>query len=80
MAIADEISAHLPSLPEHQQLEVLDFILFLEHRKPFAAIPANSDGRKPSFAEHPAFGLWKDREIDSVEYVRALRAEWEDRP
>jgi Arc/MetJ-type ribon-helix-helix transcriptional regulator len=24
-----------------------------------------------------AFGMWKDRGIDSVEYQRALRAEWD---
>lgn len=24
-----------------------------------------------------AFGMWKDRDIDSVEYQRELRAEWD---
>lgn len=24
-----------------------------------------------------AFGMWKDRDIDGVEYQRALRAEWD---
>ena len=24
-----------------------------------------------------AFGMWKDRDIDSVEYQRKLRAEWD---
>lgn len=25
------------------------------------------------------FGMWKDRDIDGVEYTRALRAEWDER-
>jgi hypothetical protein len=35
--------------------------------------------RKLDFRNHPAFGSWKDREVDSVEYQRKLRAEWDDR-
>ena len=29
--------------------------------------------------KHPAFGSWKGPKVDSVEYVRKLRAEWDHR-
>jgi hypothetical protein len=29
--------------------------------------------------KHPAFGSWKGPKMDSVEYVRKLRAEWDHR-
>jgi hypothetical protein len=35
--------------------------------------------RRLDFRSHPAFGSWKDREVDSVEYQRKLRAEWDHR-
>lgn len=36
--------------------------------------------KKLDFRNDPAFGSWKNRGIDSVEYVRKLRAEWDDAP
>ncbi|MGI8782593.1 MAG: CopG family transcriptional regulator [Acidobacteriota bacterium] len=30
-----------------------------------------------SWRDHPAVGLWKKRRIDSREYVRRLRKEWD---
>ena len=35
--------------------------------------------RKADWRNHPAVGLWKGRKgrIDSVEYVRRIRKEWE---
>jgi hypothetical protein len=36
--------------------------------------------RKVDFRNHPAFGSWKDRDVDSVKYQRNLRAEWDDHP
>jgi len=35
--------------------------------------------RRVDFRNHPAFGSWKNRDVDSVEYQRKLRAEWDDR-
>jgi hypothetical protein len=35
--------------------------------------------RKVDFRNHPAFGSWKDRNVDTVEYQRKIRAEWDDR-
>jgi hypothetical protein len=34
--------------------------------------------RKLDFQNHPAFGAWRDRDINAVEYQRKLRAEWDD--
>jgi len=33
--------------------------------------------QKLDFRNHPAFGAWRDREVDAVEYQRKLRAEWD---
>lgn len=35
--------------------------------------------RKLDFRNDPAFGSWKNRDVDSVEYQRKLRAEWDER-
>jgi len=43
--------------------------MFLPKRRP----------RRLDFRNHPAFGSWKEREVDSVEYQQKLRAEWNDR-
>jgi len=33
--------------------------------------------RRVDFRNDPAFGSWKNRDVDSVEYQRKLRAEWD---
>jgi len=35
--------------------------------------------KKIDWRKHPAFGSWKGPKVDSVEYVRKLRAEWDHR-
>ncbi len=35
--------------------------------------------QKIDWRKHPAFGSWKGPKVDSVEYVRQLRAEWDHR-
>ena len=30
-----------------------------------------------SLRQHPAFGAWRDRQIDALEYEQALRTEWD---
>jgi hypothetical protein len=32
--------------------------------------------RKLDLSSHPAFGSWKRRAVDSIEFQRKLRAEW----
>lgn len=38
-------------------------------------LTAQESGR--SLRQHPAFGVWRDRQIDALEYEQALRAEWD---
>lgn len=33
--------------------------------------------QKKHFDKHPAFGSWKGKKVDSVEYIRKLRNEWD---
>jgi metal-responsive CopG/Arc/MetJ family transcriptional regulator len=35
--------------------------------------------RKLDVRDHPAFGSWKRRAVNSVKYQRKLRAEWNER-
>lgn len=45
-----------------------------------ACLPAKKTTRDINYwRNHPAFGSWKGPTVDSVEYVRALRAEWDHR-
>jgi hypothetical protein len=44
-----------------------------------AYIPAKKKKKKVDWLNHPAFGSWKGPKVDSVEYVRKLRAEWDHR-
>lgn len=37
----------------------------------------SSHSPKKSLRQYAAFGSWKDRNIDSIDYQRQLRAEWE---
>lgn len=79
MTIADTIQSHLLSLPPEKQAEVFDFVLFLEQRQAGKTdVPASLSVR-PSLREHPAFGTWKGRGIEGVEYTRSLRSEWDER-
>lgn len=71
MTMMEEIQLLFKSLPPEKQSEALDFIKFLYQRG--ATQPAG----QPSLKSHPAFGAWKHRQIDAVEYQRDLRAEWD---
>jgi Protein of unknown function (DUF2281) len=75
MSTAEQIQIRLSKLPPEKQSEVLDFVAFLQERIQETQ-PANQRG---SLDDHPAFGSWKGRNIDGVEYQRALRAEWDER-
>ena len=79
MTLTETIQHHLLSLPPEKQAEVFDFVLFLKQRQAGkAALPEESSAR-PSLHEHPAFGAWKGRGIEGVEYTRSLRSEWGER-
>jgi len=51
-------------------------------RRAVARLIDNEEERKQerSAALNAAFGMWKDRGIDAVEYQRKLRAEWDREP
>ena len=72
MTLVEQISQQLSALPPEKQTEVLDFIAFLHQR--VGQPPAEYQS---SLKQHPAFGAWKNRNIDSVEYQQSLRAEWD---
>ena len=72
MTTLEEIEREASELPPEKQSEVLDFILFLRQRAKAAGLAAPR-----SLKEHPAFGSWRDRGIDALDYQERLRAEWE---
>lgn len=72
MTLAEQIQKRLSMLPPEKQSEVLDFISFLQQR-----MVTPQPAKKLSMKKHAAFGSWKDRKIDAVEYQRNLRSEWE---
>lgn len=75
MTLIEQIQQQLEQLPPEKQSEVLDFAMFLRER---LASPPPSQGR--SLGQHPAFGSWRERNIDALQYQQDLRAEWDARP
>ena len=72
MTVLEEIEKQLSALPPDKQNEVLDFILFLHQRR------MDSQPAKPrSLKSHAAFGSWRNRNINALEYEQNLRAEWD---
>ena len=79
MTITETVQHHLLSLPPEKQAEVFDFVLFLEQRQAKTASASEGVSARPSLREHPAFGAWKGRGIEGVEYTRSLCSEWDER-
>jgi hypothetical protein len=77
VTLLEEIQQNLQKLPPEKQSEVLDFIAFLQARLSKAP---ETHGKPRSLRSHPAFGSWKQRGIDALEYEHALRSEWDVRP
>ncbi len=75
MTLADEIQIQAQFLPQKTQNEVLNFINFLQWRS-----LAEKPVKKQSLSEHPAFSLWRSREINALKYQERLRTEWIKRP
>jgi mRNA-degrading endonuclease RelE of RelBE toxin-antitoxin system len=71
MTLAEEIRKQLDALPPEKQSEVLDFIEFLKQRSGLS-----QSVRKRSLKKHAAFGSWKHRRINAIQYQQNLRAEW----
>ncbi len=74
MTLLEDIEKQLRALPPEKQSEVLDFIAFLQQRT-----NASQPVKPRSLKKHPAFGSWKKRKIDALEYQQKLRAETQER-
>ena len=78
MTIAENIQQHISLLPPEKQAEVFDFVLFLEQRQAGEGNVPTDVSARLSLREHPAFGTWKGRGVEGVEYTRLLRSEWDE--
>ncbi len=72
MTLTEQIQKQVKALPPEKQSEVLDFVTFLQQQ----AEPSQSV-KQHSLKKHAAFGSWKNRKIDAVQYQQNLRAEWD---
>jgi hypothetical protein len=54
---------------------VLDFVSFLQQRLTVAPPGA----KQRSLRQHPAFGSWRGRKVDALNYQHNLRSEWDER-
>jgi hypothetical protein len=73
MTLMEQIQNRLRQLPPEKQREVLDFIASLQQQQAASSQPAT----QRSLRQHPAFGSWRGRKIDALQYEQALRAEWD---
>ena len=71
MTLLEQIEKQLSLLPPDKQEEVLDFIAFLQQKS--GVLPP---AKPSSLKRHAAFGSWKHRKIDAIQYQHTLRAEW----
>ena len=74
MTLIEQLEQQFKQLPPEKQSEVLDFVTFLRQQLAFT-LPA----QPRSLRQHPAFGSWRGRRIDALQYQQNLRAEWDSR-
>lgn len=72
--LSTELQAIEAVLQEHSQADSMDKAMEL-HKHLLEEVALKL--RIQADPLEAAFGLWKDQEVDSVEYQRKLRAEWE---
>lgn len=72
MTLLEQVQQQVKQLPPEKQREVLDFAAFLRQR--LADVQPTQPG---SLRQHPAFGSWRKRQIDALQYEQDLRAEWD---
>lgn len=72
MTLLEQIQKEIELLPPEKQSEALDFILFLQKQ---SARPR----RKISLRKHPAYGSWRGRKINALNYQQDIRSEWDHR-
>ncbi len=69
MTLLEQIEKQLSTLPPERQTEVLDFIAFLQQQ-------TRGSQKRRQLKKHRAFGSWKHRKIDAIQYQQERRAEW----
>ena len=74
MTLLEQIQQQVRQLPPEKQTEVLNFTAFLRQQLVHMRRP-----RSRSLRQHPAFGSWRERQIDALHYQQTLRAEWDPR-
>ena len=66
---------------KEEQLQELSEICAREHISRSEAIRKSIDwfarAQLPQKSGNEAFGVWKDRKLDSVQYIEQLRREWD---
>jgi hypothetical protein len=72
MTLLEQIHDQLRRLPPEKQSEVLDFVSFLQQR--LTVTPPSAKQR--SLRQHSAFGSWRGRNVDALNYQHTLRSEW----
>lgn len=75
MTLLEQIRQEVQKLPLEKQNEVLDFTTFLRQQLTHMRRPQSR-----SLRQHPAFGSWRERQVDALHYQQALRAEWDTQP
>jgi hypothetical protein len=75
MTLAEKIQKYVTQLPPEKQIEVLDFVTFLQKR-----VDVSKPSTRRSLHKHPAFGSWRGRKIDALVYEQTIRSEWDSRP
>lgn len=73
MTLLEQLQKEIQHLPLEKQGEALEFIRSLQKKsrpKPTGKI---------SLRKHPAYGLWRGRNINALDYQQKVRTEWETR-
>ena len=70
MTIAETVAQTVKTLSIEEQQQVLDFVIFLQQKQ-------SNENSQRSWQNHPAIGIWKDRDDmrDSVDWVKKTRQE-----
>lgn len=72
MSHLEQIQQQVRELSLEKQSEVLDFVSFLQQQQR----AAQQRLKQHSLRQHPAFGSWRGRTVDGIDYQRRLRSEW----
>jgi hypothetical protein len=72
MTIVEQDQKEVSDLPAEKQTEVLDFITFLRLR---LSNKKEKSPKRNSLSRRPAFGSWKQRQIDALAYEQTLRSD-----